>query len=187
MPPGKLVRVAVKVLEAHLVVDALVPALQNSPETLHAIGMNLILVAPDVALRGVMNGGVMIVGHIVVAGVAVRVDGGAADHVVADEALEDGLALPATPIHAVFYDPGARLVRGPVDHSDHHGLADKATPLFQLLVLVLVAFLPAEIALVHLDRTAHQVVTLEPALADAVQHEPRGPLGHADVPVEPDA
>ena len=60
---------------------------------------------------------------------------------------------------------------------DDGGLADWPATSPQLLALMLVALLAAEVSLIHFNRASEGVtVRAVPRFADAVQHEPRGGL-----------
>ena len=143
MPALELSDVAVKVLGAELVIDALVAPLQHRPERLHAVRVGH---AVNVFLRTVLDRRMgppqPRVGQRVV-----RVDHRIRRRVPMHEALKRRLVRKG-------YRHGGYLIRLPVFGPDDGGLANRSAPLALLLVLVLVGLFPADVGLVHLDRAA---------------------------------
>lgn len=76
---------------------------------------------------------------------------------------------------------GVYAPRGPVSGADDDGLADRTPAGVQLLVGMLVPFLPAHGGLIDLDRP-HEWLggAIREGLPDPMQHEPSGPLAYAD-------
>ena len=84
------------------------------------------------------------------------------------------------------YHGRADLLGSPVLHASDHRLADRATPLMELLVGVLVPLLTPEVGLVHLDRAGHLGLSrpLGKCLPDALHEVPCGSLADAKLTVE---
>ena len=175
MPSGEFVHVPLQVLGAELVERALVRPLEQGPEGLDAIGVN---VAFDVFLQGVLHRVVVEWQRLVRLGL-VRVDRGALGCMVLDEALK-GLFVSRG------YDLGRNLLGGAIPGPDHGCLAHRPAP-GQLLALRVghVATFAAHVRFVHFDRTLEQVsVASSESLADAVRHVPGGALRDGNVPVQ---
>ena len=83
-------------------------------------------------------------------------------------------------------DLGAHLVGHAVLCSGYDSLADRAAARMQLLVGMLVAFLPSHIGLIDLYWTVETpvIAIVGPCLAETVQHKPRRLLRDAEVTVK---
>lgn len=132
-PEGVFVNVPAKVLDRDVVVDALESALEDGSHGFDAVGMH---VPVYVLAFGVAHGVVIITFKVesVVAPVLVRVDGGVFFDVLEDDVLNRTLVRH-------FDRHGDHLVVA-LAHTEHGSLALSA-PTLHLLIVVLVALLPA--------------------------------------------
>ncbi len=162
--------VAVKVLGAHVVVDADVAPLEQRPEAFDAVCVRHV---PHVLPDAVVDLDV-IIGPLqaVVGAEAIGDDRCASTHVLTDEALDRGALDVLNSLGTDFAMEGAE--------PDNRCLANGTTTRFEFLIAVLVAFFAADVRLVYLSLTAGAVATLgQPSFADALSEEPRGLLGDA--------
>ena len=113
-----------------------------------------------------------------VARLAVRVDHRLRRRAVGDEALER--------VGVRVRDDGRADALGlPVLDADHCSLTDRPTARVETPTAVLVLLLAADEGLIGFDRTRERGGELvRPGLTDAVEHEPRGLLRHAEIAVE---
>ena len=132
------------------------------PEGLDPVGVRLI---PDIFTDRVVDG-LVIEPLPLIGAVLVRVDLGLLGGSYGYEALKGGRVVPGD-------DRRADCVRGPIDGTRDHGLADASPTGPQPLPAVLVLFLATQIGLVDLQRTRHVRGFVQPSLAQSLAHEPR--------------
>ncbi len=170
----------------HADVGALEAALEEGPEVLHAVRVDVVA---DV-LDGVVHELVLVVlGQAAVAAVGVRVEGRAGRNVLADLGVKDGLRGGVDDSGADL----AALVLGAAlqdAHDDRLAGAARALDLLLALVRVHVLRQPADVGLVGLDLAVDlHALRLEQRAglhgeADAVEHEPRRLLRDPDGAVD---
>ena len=153
---GKLVDVALQVLDAELVVDPVEAALQHRPDAFDAVGVR----HPVHELLGaVVDGEMEIFGHAAIGGVLVGAERRSRSHGFSDNGLD--LAGGRSPQDSRLH------FSSPPPHPQDGGLADRPSSRLALLRLVLVRFLAADIGLIGLDdpreEAAGSVVVLLPA------------------------
>lgn len=175
-PERELVHVAVEVLAAGVVVDAVKAALQDGPDALDAVGMGR---APDVLLGRVVDRlvteekAVQVGVSGVLVGVEVRPD----FHGRMDNALE-GVG------RAVGDGEGERPA-ATLAQPDDSDLAYATPASMEPLVLVLVGFLATDKALVHFHVPAEFAAARQwiraACLTEPLEHEPRRLLSDADL------
>ena len=82
-------------------------------------------------------------------------------------------------------DACGHAVRLPILRANHGGFSHRSAPRVELLPLVFIALLAADIGFIHFDRAGEGVAGWRgPRFADAMQHDPGGRLGHADIAME---
>src|ERR1700679_611042 len=171
---SEFVNVAVKVLRARVVVDAIQSALQDSPNALDAVRVRR---APRILTRAVVDGivaeeqAVQVAVCAMLIGVEVRPDFHRAVNLVLDRAQVRGLDDLRDRAATAFA------------HSEDGSLADRPAPRLQFFVLVLVCFFPADEAFVNLDYAPQfvDIGIVSACLAQALQHEPCRLLSYADL------
>ena len=127
MATGELANVAVKVLLAHVVVGAVVAALEKRPKRLDPVGVS----HPVHILANAVLHGFVLERHSLISTVVVGVDRRAFRCMIADETLKR-LGV------RVAHDGGAHVVRLAILGANNDRLADRAPSSLQLLVAVLV-------------------------------------------------
>ena len=177
MLAGEFGDVALQVFRAHLVERTVMRPLEHRPKALDPVRVGL---TPHVFGDGVIDRLVLEIVHPSICRRVVRVDGRSGLDMLADEALERSAVR-------ALDDFGPDLVAITILHADYRRLADRATALVHRLAL-LDAHVPpfaAEIGLVDFHRPVEiLVVVFRPGFPDAMQHEPRGRLRHADVALQ---
>ena len=137
---GELVDVALQVLRAEMVVDPVEAALQNRPDALDAVGVR----HPVHELLGaVVHGAVEILGHAPIGGVLI----GAERRSRNEDLPHHGLDLR----HGRSRQDRRLDPSSPSPHPKDGGLAYRSPSRLDLLRLVLVRFLAADVGLVGLD------------------------------------
>ena len=168
----KLPDIAPKVLRAHVMVHAVVTALEAGPVRLHAVRVGH---APYVLAHIVLDRfvrprhppigpGIVGVDHRVRLGVALH------------------KPLERRRVRCVDNLAG-NLASVAVLHADHRRLPNGTAPSMEPLGLMLVGFLAADVGLVHLDRPVELTAGRIEGLADAVRHVPGGLLRDPQVAV----
>lgn len=169
---GKLVDIAMQVLGAHLVIDALMRPLEHSPEGLNALRMHGTV---DVFSGAMLDDGVIV--EALIAGVLIRVNHGVRGGVIQDKFLEHGL-------RGRVNHSGLDLVLAAALNADNRRFAHRASGPRNFLAAVLVALFAAHVRLVHFDGAVEGGSDLRgPGLADAMHQMPRMFLGNAQVAV----
>ena len=171
-PEGELAHIAVKVLEAGVVIDTMDAALHDRPDALNPVRVNIIA---DILARAVVDAlvGVEQAVQSDIGPMLVRVQRRADFNMIVDGALQG--------VRRGVGDHASLGAIAALTHTQHRRLADRAAPGFQLLALVLVGFLAADIHLVNLNDAAQHARIVAARLAEPLDHEPRGFLGHADL------
>ena len=168
---GELIKIAVQVLRAGVVIDANEPAFQDCPNALNPVGMDR-ATAKDASA---VIAGAMPIEQTVqagVRGVLIRVDG-RADFNVIEDSLLDGSEIDSP-------DDKGFGVAVPLAYSKHGLFSDRSPSLMQFLLGVLVAFLAAYKRFIGFDGPA-QLVDIGPAsFAQPVKHKPRRLLSNAN-------
>ncbi len=168
----KLVNVAVKVLLAHEVVDAVVAALQQRPEAFDAVGMDAVVadIFASRVIDGVVN--VALAGETAVGRKLVGNDACTLRHISFNEARK-------RPSSGVGKGGGANLCIIVAD-ADNGSFADAAPAKVKALGGVLVLLFAADEGFIDLDMIAHVIVgASQPSFADALCEEPCRLLGDA--------
>src|SRR5579862_141025 len=170
-PERELVNVAMQVLVAGVVIDAMQATLQDSPNALNTVGRHAIV--PDVLASAMNDGFVLVVA--VQSGIAAVLIG------MDRRARLDALAN----FHAQRLGIGA--VNGPryrapaaFAHAENRRLADRTASRVQLFVIVLVGLFAADVRLVDFDDAGELAEILTASLAKTTEDEPCGFLGDAD-------
>ena len=169
---GELIDVALQVLRAGVMVDAMQPALQDGPYALNAVGRDW----PAREFASPVVYCVMVEEQsteIVVRSVLIGVDLGADFNRAMDFVLDSAKGR-------VRYDHGHSLTTTRAQAKDG-GLTYGATARVELFPLVLIALFSADERLVNLDGALELCQLRTTCLAQASQNEPRGFLGDADL------
>ena len=169
----ELVDVAVKVLDAHVMIHAVIAAFQACPVGLHTVGVrHAPNVLGDAVLNGLMGTGNALIGPRIV-GIDHRVRLGVA--------LYEPLQCRRV---GRFDNLTGDLAGVSVLHADDRRLADGSAPGVQLLRLVLIPFLPADVCLIDLDRASELIARDGQGLTNAVRHVPCRLQSDTEVSVE---
>ena len=169
----KFLHVAVQVLRRHLVVDALVAALEQCPKGFDAIGVRLLA---DIFADRVPHG-LVVEGQAGVDLGIVGVDGRALLGVLHDKAFHRRLI-------DLIDHAGRDLTGFAVFRARDGCLVDCTTTGAEFLPRVLVALKPAKERLVGLDRAGKQQRLGLQGFPEPVQHEPSRLLRDAQLPVQ---
>ena len=168
----ELVHIAVQVLGAHVVIDAVVAALQQRPEAFDAVSVGFVA---DVLTYRVVDALVRetLAGKTIVATMHVRHDSCTFGCIGGDESLKGGASRPLR-----RYSAHLTVL---IADTNNSGFAYCATPSVQLLVRVLVLLFAADIGFINLGVIAHVVVALifQPRFTDALSKKPSCFLGDA--------
>ena len=176
MLAGKLRNVPLQVLWANFVEGALVSALQHRPEGLDAVGVRH---APDVLGDVVVDFLVVEAGHAAVAASGIRIDLRARRRMVRDETLH-GLTVLA------LYNLRDNSIGLAILRTHHHRLAGRAaSESLAALGLRHILLTTANVGFIHFNRTVERSVAFRsPRFPNAMQHEPRRRLRHANVALQ---
>lgn len=168
---GELVNVAVQMLFAGVVIDADQAAPHHREDAFDAVRGHAI---PHVFARAVANRFMFEAGFVDarIDRSLIRVQCRAPFDILANLRL-DRLFVRLLDRH------GDRLA-ATFPHRQHRGLAHRAAPGLQLLVLMLVGLFATDIHLVDLDNAFQRVKIVTARFAQTMQHEPRGLLGDAN-------
>ena len=159
-------------LRAGVVVNPMQAALHDRPHALDGVRVNAVA---DVFARAVVDTlmGVEQPVEPEVSAMLVRVERGARLDVAVNGAVKRVGGR-------VRDDPGLRPT-ALLAHPQHGSLADRAAPSVELLALVLVGFLAANIHLVDFDEPAQDGRVIAAGFAEPLKHEPRGLLRDPDL------
>src|SRR5579885_2004977 len=166
----KLIDIAVQMLLARLVIDAVQSTLEHSPHGFDSVGA---CHAAHVLVRRMVDALLLVEesGQVVVGRVLIGVERGTDFHIRVNRVLNfllrcgeqwQGLDLAST-----------------LTHSEDGHLADRAASEFLLVCFVLVALQSADESLINLDGAAQFVEVFANCLAQAMQDEPRRLLSYA--------
>ena len=171
---GKLVDIQMQVLLAHLVVDTLVSTLDQGPQGLQAVGVN---VALDILSLAVLNDIMLIDKGIetIIGTEVIGVNGRAGFNRLTDLTLQGLLGR-------VFHGHDANLTIT-LQHGKDRLLADRPSTLFPLLGFMLVGLLAPDMGFVHFDNAFQLdfVVAIGTGMTQAVKHEPGCLLSDTDL------
>jgi hypothetical protein len=168
---GELIHVAVQVLGAGVMIDALHPTFHDCPNGLDTVRVNT---APAVLTSGVSHG-VMVEEEATNTGIAGSLIGhelGAYFDVLHNSALQGFLVCVGNRVS----DYSAATLTKPYNRR----LADRTTASIQLFMFVLVGFLPAKESLINFDNALKFGEFPAASLTKAMQHEPCRLLLDAD-------
>jgi hypothetical protein len=168
------IKVALQILWADGVVDTIDSPLRVTPEAFDIVGMgascNVLLGAVDHGFMGIAE-----TGKVVVGSVFVGVDGSIVGMDVFLNHRDYGGCLAV----GLYLNHGTTLA---LDHAHHHGLANGPATGVELLGLVLVAFLPADVSLSNFYFSEQRdAVFLGHQLTDLGEHPPGRLVGDADL------
>lgn len=168
----ELADVAVQMLRAGVVIDTMDAALHDRPHAFDPVGVNTVA---DVFARAVVDALVGVEQPVEpeVSAVLVRVERRAGLNVAVDR--------PVKGVGRRVGDHASLGASASLSHPQHGSLADRAAPGIELLALVLVGFLTANIHLVDFDDAAQHAGVIAARLAEPLKHEPRGLLRDPDL------
>ncbi len=166
---GELINVAVQVLVAGVVIDAMQAPLQDRPNALDAVRRHVVT---RVLASTVNDRLVTILAKAGIARMLVSVDGRARLDALPDFGAQR-LAMGA--INRARHGAPAAL-----PHAENDRLADRPAPSMQLLALVLVALFAANIRLIDFDDAAQLIKVVAARFAEPTEDEPSGFLGDAN-------
>jgi hypothetical protein len=167
----ELVNIAMQVLVAGVVIDAVQTALQHRPDALNAVRRHAVI--PDVLARAVNDGFVLVIAAE--ANVATMIVG--MDCCARLDALADFHAqrLGIGSIHGPRHGASAALA-----HAENGRLADRTATGAQFLAFVLVTLFPADIGLIDLDDAGELAEIAAASFAQPAKDEPSGFLSDTD-------
>lgn len=171
---GELVQIAAKVLATHAVIHAVVATFQDCPDTFNSVrvGQTSRILASRMINRIVTEEKPVKVGeHQVLIGIELR-----SEFDVVMDALRSLLHA------ALWHGCGEGSARTALPHSQNGSLAHRATSGFEFLVLVFIAFLAADEALIQFHDTL-ELGEFRPTarLSQPMQHEPSRFLSDANL------
>ncbi len=168
---GEFVHVAAQMLLAHVVVDAVHPALHHRPNALDAVRAHAVAgVFPGAVVHALMAERLAIKPDV--AGVLVREDRGTCLYVGMDGGLQRGCVRA--------FQRHRNRAPAAFPHPHDSTLADAATPCPQFLVFVLVGFLPSDEHFVNFNHALQLLQLASARLPQPMQDEPCGLLCDSD-------
>ena len=171
--PRELGDVALEVLGAELVERAFVGAFKEAPK---ALDPGRVRHVADVLTSRVPDR--FVVREPLVSTVVIGIDHRTWYGVAFDKPLQRRRV-------GMLDDACGHAVRLPILRANHGGFSHRSAPRVELLPLVFIALLAADIGFIHFDRAGEGVAGWrDPRFADAMQHDPGGRLGHADIAME---
>lgn len=173
MAEGKLIDVAVQVLGAHEVVDAVIATLKQRPEAFDAVSMGLLT---DIFANAVAHDMVIKALQVEIGAMAISIDRLAGGDGSANDRLKGSAVIAG--------DSTGNYLAAALEHPENCRLSGGAAPHVLALGGVLILLLTANVGFINFHRLAtHWLIGLpgKPRLADALGQKPCAFLRHAQI------